>query len=252
MERQPYRFSELFTGDWKLFEKVIKNPETVFVYDNDGIFSDTSKEVYKRFSEKHGIPVKTSDINGWTYLTDVARNAGLTEDAINHAEDDFYSPEVLEKSQSILYVKPVIQKTLKHYGPERNFILTSRNPEFKDVTLNWFERRFPEIKPENILIRSNGDNLGGAEFKIQKLKEIASKAPWVVFIDDALKFVQAAIEADIPNCLVVNIPQGKTMPDFTHERLFVIKRYPDGLQAIYPFMDALDRALKNDKSPCLT
>ncbi|KKR57352.1 MAG: hypothetical protein UT96_C0021G0008 [Candidatus Woesebacteria bacterium GW2011_GWC2_40_30] len=80
----------------------------------------------------------------------------LTEDAINHAEDDFYSPEVLEKSQSILYVKPVIQKTLKHYGPERNFILTSRNSEFKDVTLNWFECKFPEIKPENILIRSNG------------------------------------------------------------------------------------------------
>jgi len=197
----------------------------------------------------NGIPVKAVDLDGWTYLTDVARNAGLSEEAIKHAEDDFYGPEVLERSQSVLYIKPVIQKTLAYFGPERNFILTSRNAEFKDVTLAWFKAKFPGIKPENILIRGKGDSLGGTEFKIQKLKEIASKAPWVVFVDDALKFVQAAVEEDIPNCLVINIPQGKTKPDFTHERLFVIKRYPDELQAVYPFMDALDRALRNGKSP---
>lgn len=248
MERQPYRFNELFSGNWELFKKVLQNPETVFVYDNDGIISDTSKEVYKRFSQKYGILVKTSDIDGWTYLTDVARSTGLSEDDIGHAEDDFYSPDVLEKSQNILYIKPVIQKTISYYGAKNNFILTSRDSEFKDVTISWFKRKFPEFLPGNILIRDGKKEITGEEFKVESLKELALKAPWVVFVDDALKFVKAVLDApDIENCLVVNIPQGKVMPDFRHERLVVIKRFPDRIQAVYPLMDALDRALNGTK-----
>ncbi len=251
MERQPYRFNELFSGNWELFQKVLQNPETVFVYDNDGIFSDTSKEVYKRFSQKYGVPVKTSDIDGWTYLTNVARSAGLSEDDIRHAEDDFYNPDVLEKSQNILYIRPVIQKTISYYGAKNNFILTSRDSEFKDVTLDWFERKFKGFLPENILIRDEKEEITGEEFKILNLKKLALRAPWVVFVDDALKFVKAALDADIENCLVVNIPQGKVMPDFRHEHLVVIKRFPEDIQAVYPLMDALDRAL-NCTKPYLT
>jgi 5'(3')-deoxyribonucleotidase len=249
MERQPYRFSELFTGNWELFEKAVRSPETVFVYDNDGIISDTSKEVFKRFNQEYGVSAKTSDISKWSYLTEYAKERGMSKEAVDHAEGYFYDPDVLEKAQDNLYIKPVINKTLSYYGPERNFILTSRNPEFKDVTLSWFKAKFPGIIPENILMRDDNDHSTVEDFKIRKLREIASSAPWIVFVDDGLKFVQAAVEADIPNCLVVNIPQGKTKPDFAHEHLFVINRYPDELQAVYPFMDALDRALRNGKSP---
>ena len=241
-ERMPYKFTELFSGDWKLFQKVLQNPNTVFVYDNDGIFSDTSKLVHKRFSDKYGVVVKTSDIDSWTYLISVAKNLGLPEEDIKHVENDFYDPDVLGVAQSVLYIKPVMKKTMAFYGPERNYILTSRNPNLKDSTLSWFERKFPEFLPENILIRDVGSKASGEDFKIEKIKGLASKAPWVVFIDDALTFVKSTLDANIENCLVVNIPQGKVYPDFRHERLFVIKRFPDSIQALYPLMDAIERA----------
>lgn len=247
MERQPYHLENLFFGNRKLFNEVLQNPETVFVFDNDGIISNTSKIVYKNFSDKNGILVKPSEISSWTHLTDIARNAGLDENAINHAEDDFYNSKVLEKAQSLLYIKPVIKRTVAYYGPERNFILTSRNAEFKDVTVSWFERKFPEFMPENILVRERTDDVTGEDFKIRKLREIAASAPWVVFIDDGLKFVEATLNAGIENCLVVNVPQGKTMPDFTNEHLIVIKRFPDELQAMYPLMDAIDRAIGRNR-----
>lgn len=248
-EQSPYRFSEMFTGNWGLFQKALQNPETIFVYDNDGIFSDTSKEVYKRFSKKYETPVKTTEIESWTHLTQVARNMGFGENDIKHADDDFYNPEVLEKSQSVLYIKPIIQKTVTYYGAKNNYILTSRNPEFKDVTMDWFKRKFPQIMPENILIRDGKSDITAEEFKITNLRNLASKAPWLVFVDDGLSFVKATVDADIQNCLVVNIPQGKIWPDFSHERLFIIKRYPDEIQALYPFMDAVNKALGNGKSP---
>lgn len=243
IEKAPYRFSELFKGNWDLFKKAVQNPETVFVYDNDGIFSDTSKLVYRRFSDKYKIDVKTSDINSWTYLTSVAKNLGFSEEEIKSVESDYYDPEVLGMAQSVLYIKPVIKKTLSFYGPERNYILTSRNPNLRDSTLAWFKRKFPDFLPENILIRDGKKTVSGEDFKIEKIKDLASKAPWVVFIDDALTFVKSTLDANIENCLVVNIPQGKVYPDFQHERLFVIKRFPDSIQAVYPLMDAMQRAV---------
>ncbi len=243
MERKPYHLENLFFGNRELFNEVLQNPKTVFVFDNDGIFSDTSKIVYKNFSDKYGKIVKPDETSCWAYLTDVARKAGFDDDVVRHAEDDFYNPDVFKNAQPILYIKPVIQKTLAFYGPERNYILTARNPEFKDITVSWFKDKFPEVKPENILIREKGSRIDGEKFKIGKLKELALKAPWIVFVDDALQFVQAAVEADIPNCLIINVPQGVTKLDFSHKHLIVIKRFPDALQAMYPLMDAINRAI---------
>lgn len=245
-EYAPYRFNELFIGNWKLFSEALNNPQTVFVYDNDGIISDTAKIVYDRFNQANGTSVKTSDIISWTYLTEYAVKQNLNLEVVKHAEDDFYDPSVLRKADRFLYIKPVIDKTIKTYGASNNYILTSRNPDLWYVTRKWFKKQFPEILPKNILIRKDGDKIKGEDFKVQNLQNLASKAPWVVFIDDAPMFVNAVLEAKIPNCLVVNIPPGKTMPENSNKHLFIIKRYPNELQAMYPFMDAVDRALLGD------
>lgn len=239
-ELPPYKLSELVTGNWNLLKNVLSDHQTVFVYDNDGIISDTSEIVYRRFNEKYGTKIKTCDIRSWHHLTDYARTHGFSENDIMHAEDDFYQPDVFEKAYGLLYIKPVIQKTISYYGAQNNYILTSRNSEFKDVTVSWFERKFPEILSKNILIRDE-NKVSGEDFKIENLKRLASNAPWIVFVDDALKFVKPVLKAGIGNCLVINIPQGKTAPDFTHDHLVVIKRFPDEIQAMYPLMDVLDR-----------
>jgi hypothetical protein len=248
MERQPYRFSELFTGNWELFEKAVRSPETVFVYDIDGILANSPKVVLKRFTEKTGLATNPTEINEWNYLTNIAKKGGLGKEFIKDVETDWYEPDILKLSQKYLYITPAVEKTLKYYGPDRNFALTARDPVFKESTIDWFSRQVPEFKSENIFIRKD-KKISSAVFKSGNLASLAKAAPWVVYVDDSIEFTKAALDADIKNCLVVNIPLGKIMPDFRHERQFIIKRYPDELQAVYPFMDALDRALRNGKSP---
>jgi len=249
IRREPYNFSENFSGNWRLFQEVLKNPETAFIYDNDGIFSDTSKEVFKRFNEKYKkykTDAKPSDITEYNYLTRVAEAAGLGRNAIKHAEDGFYDPGLLNEAPAVYGIRRVIGATLSYYGPERNYILTSRNPEFKDVTERWFKRKFPEFLPENIIIRRS-KKISGEDFKVRELRRLASENPWIVFVDDGEKFIKHALEANIKNCLVVNIPVGKVQPEFTHKRFFAFKRYPDDLQAIYPFYDAVSQVLNGCK-----
>jgi hypothetical protein len=254
MERKPnlqenisFNWSEHFIGNWDLFQKVLKNKETIFVYDIDAILADTAEVVLKRFSERTGIKTNSSEIDRWDYLTNLATIHGLGDYEINNAENDWFKSEVLMAAKRLLYIRPVVQKTLNYYGPERNFVLTSRNPNLKASTMDWFTRELPEIKSDNILIRQDGgiDMVNSAKFKVGSLQTLAEKAPWVVFVDDHTGFVKAVLENGIKNCLVVNIPQGKIMPDFSHERLVVIKRYPDEYQAMYPFMYAVFKAINS-------
>jgi hypothetical protein len=243
MERQPYHLEDLFIGDRKLFQEVLQNRETIFVYDIDGILANSPKIVLKNFTEKYEIRTNPAEIASLDYLTRLAKKAGFSEDVIKHAEDGWYKPEVLLAAQRYLYIRPVVRKTVSYYGSKNNSVLTSRNPDLEMPTLNWFNREVPEIKNENILIRKKGDPMSGADFKVKNLRGLAAVAPWVVFVDDATDFTKAAIEANIDNCLVVNIPLGKIMPDFRHERLIIIKRYPEEIQAMYPFMYVIDKVL---------
>lgn len=243
MERRPYIWSELFLGNWNLFQKVLQNPETCFVYDVDGLLINTSKIVIDRFNKKNNVNLNPADIDDWNYLSNFSKKMGFGKDIVEHSEDDYYDARVLIAAQRFLYMRPVVRRTIGHYGVDRNFILTSRNANLRDSTSKLIGREFPEFKAENILIRRDGDLIGGADFKVKNLKELAERAPWLVFIDDSVEFTKAAVDADLPNCLVVNIPQGKTMPDFRHERLVIIKRYPNEIQAMYPLMDAVNRAI---------
>lgn len=242
MERKPYIWSELFFGNEKLFQKILRNPETIIVYDIDGILAYSAEKVLKRFSDEYGIPTSPAETNGWGYLTNLAKAAGLPTEKIEHAEDFWYDPQLLLTVRKYLYMKPVVSKTIDLFGAEKNYVLTSRGPKFNDSTLIWLAREYPEIPAENLMIR-NDAKIDSAEFKTGCLRWLAKTAPWVVFIDDAIDFTKAAIDANIKNCLVINIPQGKVMPDFSHERLIVIKRFPDEIQAMHPFMHAIERAV---------
>ena len=242
IDRKPFVWREMFTGNWELFEKVLSNPKTIFVYDIDGILANSPKIVLKKFTEKTGIRTNPAEINEWNYLTNLAKKAGLGGEHIKNAEVDWYEPEVLAVAQKYLYITPVVEKTLKYYGPARNFALTSRDPKFTETTLEWVVRKIPKFKTENILIRTDSKD-DASRFKVDNLIRLAGKAPWVIFIDDHVDFAEAAVQADIPNCLVINAPLGKTMPNFRHERLIVIKRFPEDIQAMYPLLFMVDKAL---------
>lgn len=243
-KNRPFYWRQMFIGDLEFFEKVLRNPETIFVYDVDGILSNSPKIVLKRFTEKTGIRTNPTEIDRWDYLTNLAKSAGLTGDNLKNAETDWYEPEVLGAAQKYLYITPVVGKTLKYYSPGRNFALTSREPRLTESTLGWFSWKIPNFKTENILIRTNPKD-DPSKFKVDNLVRLARTAPWVVFIDDHTDFAKAAVQADIANCLVINAPLGKIVPDFRHKRLIVIKRYPEYLQAMYPLLFLVDRAIGN-------
>lgn len=243
MEREPFDMRELFIGNRNLFNEVLGNRETIFVYDIDGILADSAKVVYKKFTEKTGTFANPIEMNDFHHLVSLAEKANLSEDEIAHAEDGWYDSSVLSLSQKFLYITPVVKKTLSFYGRDRNFVLTSRNPDLKKSTLDWFSQKYPEFNPNNILIRDK-DSIDPAEFKVAKLRILSGIAPWVVFVDDSVDFIGAVLADGIKNCLVINIPQGKIMPDSRHERLIIFKRYPEEIQAVYPLMYAVDCALR--------
>jgi hypothetical protein len=249
MERKPifrenfsFNWCEYFIGDWDLFQKILQNPETIFVYDMDGILEYTAEKVLKKFSDENGIPTNPAEINGWGYLTSLAKTVGLSRERVKHAEDYWYDPQLLLTVRRNLYIKPVVIKTVDHFGAKRNYVLTSRDPKFKDVTLDRLTHEFPEIPTENIMIRDD-KNMDPAEFKSGCLWWLAKTAPWVVFVDDATDFIKSALDSNIDNLITVNIPQGKVMPDFSHGHLFIIKRYPVEYQAMLPFMYAVFKAI---------
>ena len=243
MEREPFNMSELFIGDRNLFNEVLRNRETIFVYDIDGILANSTKVVYGKFTEKTGIFANPTEINNFHHLTNLAKRANLSEEMVMHAEDDWYDSKVLDLAQKFLYITPVVNKTLSFYGRDRNFVLTSRNPDLKESTLDWFSRKYPEFNPNNILIRDS-HNINSVDFKVNNLRILSKIAPWVVFVDDSVDFIEAVLADGVKNCLVINIPQGKVMPDFRHERLIIFKRYPEEIQALYPLMYAVDCALE--------
>jgi hypothetical protein len=247
LERKTFIWSELFIGNWDLFQKVLSNPETIFVYDIDGILANSADKVLKKFSDEYGIATDPAKINGWGYLTGLAKAAGWPAERIEHAEDYWYDPQLLLEVRKYLYIKPVVSKTIGLFGAERNYVLTSRNPEFKDLTLKWLAREYPEILAENIMIRDN-KKIDPAEFKAKCLWWLAKTAPWVIFIDDATDFVKSALNLKIDNLVAVNIPQGTVMPDFSSDQLVVIKRYPEEIQAMYPLMYAIDKAINGRTS----
>jgi len=246
-ENLSFNWSEHFIGNWDLFQKVLKNPETIFVYDMDGILEYTAERVLEKFSDENGIHADPAEINGWNYLSKLAKEAGMSEEKIKHADDYWYDPQLLLTVRRNLYIKPVVMKTVNYFGAKRNYVLTSRNPEFKDVTLERLTHEFSELLTKNIMIRKNKKK-DPTKFKSQSLRRLAKRAPWVVFVDDATDFIKSALDSNIDNLIAVNIPQGKVMPDFSHERLIIIKRYPVEYQAMLPFMYAVFAAIDGPSS----
>lgn len=237
----PQILENWFFGNWEIFCEAINNPETIFVYDIDGILIDSPAKIFGNFTKRTGIYADPTEIDRLDYLTHLARISGLDEEIVKHAEDEWYMPEPLRAAHRYLYIKPVVERTLRLYGPGKNYILTSRNPGLKEITLESIGKNFPGILPENILITED-DEVDRAVFKAKNLKKLAKIAPWVIFVDDSVDFAKAALGNGTKNCIVVNIPTGKTVPGFEHERLVYIKRFPARLQAMWPFMRSVQIA----------
>jgi len=242
-EIKPYIFSEVFSGNWQKFKEAFLNPETIIFYDGDGVLFDTPKVVLKKFTSETGVTTDPAEIDDWSYLTSKATRAGLPEEIIHKAEDDWYNSDVLVQATRYLYMRPVVRETVRRFGARNNFILTAREPRLADSTRKSISKCYPEIPLDNLLIRSD-TGIDLELFKVDEIRRKAEKAPWVILVDDAIKNVRSALDAGIDNLLVVNIPLGLVRPNFTRENLIVVRRFPNTIQAMYPLMDAINRTAR--------
>lgn len=245
MQRERLKLQDYFVGDWNLFVKVVNNPKTIYMYDADGIIINSSRDAVYNFNKKHGFDLHSADIDKWLYLTEVAKKNNLGEEAIRTAEDDYYNPDVLEGSGRYFYIKPLIGMTMLLCGADNNYVLTSREPYLTQVTNKWFGQNVSEFLQENILIREDAD-IKPTDFKVSEIKECAKRTPWVVFIDDSAKYVDAVLDSNIENCLVINVPLGKIKQSRVHERLIVIDRYPQECQGMYLLYKAFEKAIQEN------
>lgn len=252
MERRPYIFNELFSGNWDLFKEAVRNPKTIIVYDADLTLINLAKNVGENFYKKHGIKIDINDYDSWTYLTKVAKENKLSKGKIKHAEDGWYNADLIKRAHRYLYIKPLVNKTISLYGQKNNYVLTARNPDLRKATEESFKRELPLILFENILMRKDGGIISHEDtaiYKAGELERLSKMAPWVVFVDDSITFIRTALNSGIKNLLVVNVPFGKMQPDFCHDQLIVIDRYPSMEQGMYPLMDLFDRAIKGTLHP---
>ena len=246
MERKPFRLTDYlyYCGDWNLFLSAINNPDTIYIYDADGILVDSPKKVLADFLEKTGIKVDPAQIDRFNALTYIATQEGLPEDVIATAEDGWYDPNILGGSPRYFFSKPILNLTMQLVGPERNYVLTSRLPNLEDSTQKWLRKQHPFLPEENLLIRTSSTE-SETVFKVDKIKEQSEKAPYVIYFEDSIKFVKAVLEDGPVNCVVVNIPVGQIRSDLEHERLFVVGRYPYDCQGMYPLYRLLKEAITN-------
>lgn len=241
--RDLFSFEEKFVGDWELFREAINNPEVYYIYDADGVLVYSAERVFESFEKRYGIKVSPKDINAWNYLTNVAAEKGLSDESVTDAEKDWYNSSVLESSRRYLHAKPLVNLTVKLAGKEKNLVLTSREPYLAEGTYRWFDRNFPMLLRNNILIRNSDSEISGTRFKVNSVRERAGQADWVVFMDDSTKYIKAVLDAGIPNCLAILIPQGVVKPEFSHDHLITVGRFPEEMQGMYPLYSAFKKAL---------
>ena len=203
----------------------------------------STNKVFSNFRNKTGIDVQPHEVDGWEFLKRVSIKNNLKQDIIDTAEDDWYRSDVLENSSRYIYARPIVRMTVNKYGIDRNLVLTSREHHLRSATENWMTEHIP-IPTSNLLIRERSSLLKGKEFKVKEVKEKSQLADWVVFIDDSTDFIRGVLESGVKNCLAINVPQGLVKPDFNHEHLIVIGRYPEESQAMYPLYTYIKTALE--------
>lgn len=252
MERVSCNFQEhIYQGAENIhyLKSALADPETIFIFDADGIIVNSPAEVYRIFNTKvssFDVTVNPMDADHFHYLTKIAKLNNLPQEVIEKAEEDWYKNMPLYRSEPYDGMRKVVDETIGLSGRNRNYVLTARMPKLSRATHLWFCLNLPKkIPQDNILIRGKNSSVKSDAFKVGKIKEKAETTTWVVFFDDSTKFVKSVSDANIDNCVVVNVPIGKIRPDFSHERLIVLGRYPEKEQSMYPLLDLIRRTKRS-------
>lgn len=229
------------SGNLYLLDAFLRNENTEIIFDSDGVKINSPKKVLGIYNSKNNHVLRQHEIDCWDFMTQQGMLHGLSYDEANKFEELWYKPEVLGDSEPYLFMRPLIRMLARRRDPNKTFVLTARKPHLKEATIESYKCHFPQIPEENILIREN-ELMGSEAFKKVEIKK---RMP-CIFVEDSFANLEPILnDPAFANCLCVHVPLGLVKPNFHHERLIVLKRFPlieQGMRPLYEmFKGSFDR-----------
>lgn len=123
--------------------------------DHDGTIADSRTSVTKEFNKRHGTIHKVTDLNYWNAVYDWCKELKMSdEEAKNENNDLWYTPDTIFKARP---TPGAIELLNKLHERGSNFIInSSRLPELRDSTVDWYKKYAPFVKPEQIHVAMPG------------------------------------------------------------------------------------------------
>lgn len=232
----------IVSGNLYALDRWLAYEDVNVVEDSDGVGINSPKNVHQICENETGVELRPYKTDRWNYISYTLVNNGKSTSEANKYEGLWYSSSVLRKSEPYLFMRPLVRTLIKHLGRERQYVLTARRPDLKEATIESYKCHYPEIPSENILIRDN-DLLDSEKFKKD---EIAKLMP-CIFIEDTFANLKPILnDPSFAKCLCIHIPLGVIKPEFHHERLIVVKRFPFKEQGMYPLFKLFERSFNNN------
>lgn len=174
-------------------------------FDADQVLIDSATPVLKEFNRILGTSYKPKDIYGWDSLKDWAIQKGYPEEEAKDFNFKLWTdPYLLNFSKPLPGSLEIYRKFLE----KSNYpipIITVRNHNLREVTIDWFKKYLPEVSESLIIMREN-DKIKGNDFKEEKLRQF--KIKW--HFDDSLDIKDIIINK-LPDTNVVYIANSQTL-----------------------------------------
>lgn len=201
MERQPVKFENLYPNVFKNLSENLKllNGQLI-TFDIDGVTQATYTLALNGVSHKFNKAIHRDDLTSYWELVNIAQNNGYgPEKAWEVAKSAWNKDGVYLNSPDMPGISTLF-RFLTEVGQPYKFV-SSRPKEFLEVTKIFFEKTFPWIDTNNIILGRNEDEHGG-DFKARMLNELGA----VLHIEDALDEAKTIVDSTKAKVLVVSQP----------------------------------------------
>src|SRR3989344_6175622 len=140
-------------------KEILRSPEEFFrtnpiSVDHDGVMADTRTLIVNEVNEIFSTNYLATDIRTWDWVYEIAIKHGMDENGARHLNTKlWYRPDFLSKA------KPLEgSREFMYWFYERGIdvpVVSSRNPEFYESTMMWYEEKMPFVNRSKIFIRKN-------------------------------------------------------------------------------------------------
>jgi len=185
--------------------------------DHDGTVANSRGVVTEEFNIRHRTNHKVIDLCQWDTVRNWSLEIGMTkEEAEKENFDLWYKPETLFKAAP---VPGAIEFLHELYMRDKNFIInSSRIPELRESTVNWYKIHAPFVEP--FRIRTGMSGFEGLATKVNRINDVRHH----LHIEDAPEHGRAIL--DYTHAHVIFLSNSDDLKDIKSNRLTQIKGSP--------------------------